>query len=72
MNEGHNTMDIREPYTAKEGLHDGFPTAEANDDRDEHDLAVFGKRQYVIFSEATLPQPCCLMNFRHVPRVLCS
>ena len=29
----------------KEGMHDGLPMAEAEADRDEDDMAVFGKRQ---------------------------
>lgn len=44
MNKGHNTMDVMSPYAAKEGLQDCLPAAEGNGDRDEDDLAVFGKR----------------------------
>lgn len=44
MNKGDDTTDIMGIYSAKEGLHDGLPTAEANGDRDEEDLAAFGKR----------------------------
>ena len=29
----------------KEGMHNGLPVAEVEGDRDEDDMAVFGKRQ---------------------------
>ena len=37
-------MDIKGSYAAKEGLHNGLPTAEPEGHRDEDDLAKFGKR----------------------------
>ena len=54
MDKDQNTMDIMGPYAAKEGLQDGLPTAEVNGDRDEYDLAVFGKRQQL---KVGLPSP---------------
>ena len=54
MDKDQNTMDIMGPYAAKEGLRDGFPTAEVSSDRDEYDLAVFGKRQQL---KVGLPLP---------------
>ena len=41
---GHSSMDVMGSYAAKEGLHDGLPTAEGEGHRDEDDLAEFGKR----------------------------
>ena len=41
---GHSTMYVMGSYAAKEGLHDGLPTAEGEGYRDEDDLAEFGKR----------------------------
>ena len=38
-------MDVVGSYAAKEGLQDGVPVAEVEGDRDEDDMAVFGKRQ---------------------------
>lgn len=38
-------MDVAGSYAAKEGLQDGVPVAEVEGDRDEDDMAVFGKRQ---------------------------
>ena len=43
MNKGDSTMDTLGPCGAKEDLH-VLPVAEVNIDRDEADLAVFGKR----------------------------
>ena len=39
-------MNVMGSYAAeKEGMHDGLPVAEVEGDRDEDDMAVFGKRQ---------------------------
>lgn len=54
MDKDQNTVDIMNPYAAKEGLQDGLPMAEVNGDRDEYDLAVFGKRQQL---KVGLPSP---------------
>lgn len=54
MNKGDHTTDIVGPHTAKEGLHDDLPAAEAKGDRDEDDLAVFGKRPQL---KVRLPSP---------------
>ena len=37
-------MDAMGSYEAKEGLHNGLPTAEVEGDRDVDELAEFGKR----------------------------
>ncbi len=44
MNEDHNTMDIKSPYAATEGMHNGLSMAESKGDQDEDDMAQFGKR----------------------------
>ena len=54
MDKDQNTVDIMSSYAAKEGLQDGLPTAEVSGDRDEYDLAVFGKRQQL---KVGLPSP---------------
>ena len=39
-------MNVMGSYAVeKEGMHDGLPVAEVEGDRDEDDMAVFGKRQ---------------------------
>ena len=58
MDKDQNTMDIMDPYVAKGGLQDGLPTAEVSGDRDEYDLAVFGKRQQL---KVGLPSPRLLI-----------
>ena len=54
MDKDQTTMDIMGSYAAKEGLQDSLPTAEISGDRDEYDLAVFGKRQQL---KVGLPSP---------------
>ena len=54
MDKDQNAIDIMGPYAAKERLQDGLPTAEVSGDRDEYDLAVFGKRQQL---KVGLPSP---------------
>lgn len=39
-----SSMDVVGSYATREALRDGPPAAKANGDRDEDDLAVFGKR----------------------------
>ena len=46
MSKTEYTMEAMGPYTAANGgLPDKEPSSEAKGDRDENDLAVFGKRQ---------------------------
>lgn len=44
-------------YTAKEGLHEDLPVAEAEGYRDEDDLAVFGKRPQLKVRSSSPPWP---------------
>lgn len=45
MSKGEYTMETMGPYVANGDLHDKEPSSETKGDRDENDLAVFGKRQ---------------------------
>ena len=44
MSKGEYTMEAVGPYVADGELNDKYPPSEAIGDRDENDLAVFGKR----------------------------
>ena len=46
MSKDHKIISVMGSYEAeKEGVYDGLPVAEVEGDRDEDDMAAFGKRQ---------------------------
>ena len=62
---GYKLVSIMGSYAAeKEGKHDGLPVAEVEGDRDEDDMAVFGKRQQlkVRFSRVAMKVGALISN----------
>ena len=46
VRKNHKTIRVMGSHAVdKEGMNDGLPVAEVEGDRDEDDMAVFGKRQ---------------------------
>ena len=53
-------MEAMGPYTTDGKLQDDLPAAEAKSDRDENDLAVFGKRPQLKVRSPLSCRRCCV------------